>query len=204
MLLFVSLRGGHSKCRKGKVRSYAILVSEVDAFRLMRFMTINVGCEVQYWTSVDPGSPGPCTSVKGGGPSGKQRSGSGGMEGRYFAPITNSATSRDDTNYSGRCVNGRQRAITCWQIAWTLHNQPVQSGLKPMADRRGSGTRNRSRSGVRPTLTQVRIDNNTLPCLLFLIYWGTLKMATLNVNGVSAMTRMRMLNSSTNKRSTLS
>jgi hypothetical protein len=48
LFLFVSLRGGHSICDKGKTRSYAILVSGVHAFRLMRFMTISVGCEVQY------------------------------------------------------------------------------------------------------------------------------------------------------------
>ena len=48
LFLFVSLRIGHSKCEKGKIRSYAILISGVHAFRLMRFMNISVGCEVQY------------------------------------------------------------------------------------------------------------------------------------------------------------
>ena len=67
LFLFVSLRVGHSKCDKGKIRSYTILVSGVHAFRLKGFMNISVGCEVQYWTSVDANSHEPGASVQRGG-----------------------------------------------------------------------------------------------------------------------------------------
>ena len=121
LFLLVSLRGGHSKCDKGKIRSYTIFFSGVHAFRLMRLMTLSVDCEVQYWTSVDPNSHDPGASVQRGGPSEEQRGGSGGMEGSYFAPITNSVTSVDIKGHQnslgkwgirgrGKCVDGRERA----------------------------------------------------------------------------------------------
>jgi hypothetical protein len=95
MFLFVSLEGGYSGCDKDKIRSYASLVSGVHAFRLMRLMTISIGCEVQHWTSVEPGTLGPGASVQHGSPVWEQRGGSGGVEDRYFAPITKGITSGD-------------------------------------------------------------------------------------------------------------
>jgi len=125
LFLFVSLEGGHSECDKGKIRSYAIFVSGVHEFRLMRLMTISVCCEVQYWTSVDAGTPGAGASVQRGRPSGEKRAGSGEIEGRFYVLVTNSTTSgdiRDHQNSSGKwgirgrgkCVDGRERAIPFW------------------------------------------------------------------------------------------
>ena len=37
LILFVRLRGGHSKFVKGKIRSYVLLISGAYVFRLMRF-----------------------------------------------------------------------------------------------------------------------------------------------------------------------
>ena len=69
------------------------------------------------------------------------KDGSGGREGSYFAPITNSITPGDIRRHQnssgkwavrgrGKCVDGRERAIPFWQIAWTHHSRPFQSELQ--------------------------------------------------------------------------
>jgi Exonuclease III len=54
----------------------------------------------------------------------------------------------------------------------------------------------------RVTAMLTPVQDKLFPCLLFLTYWQTHKIATLNVNCVSAMTRLRMLTEFLHKQET--